>query len=240
MNKIFDKLYCDDSISFYKDLKYALENNNKKFIVTANPETFMLGREDSEMSKLLLDKNTTIVPDGIGVVKVARKIGYKVTERITGIDIAEKLLEYGNELHKSIYLFGAKEEVILSMNKVLKEKYPNLVLVGSTNGYVKEKDKVFDEISKLEPDIVLVALGIPMQEKLIYKHLDKFKKGIFIGVGGSFDVMSGHKKRAPKIFIRLNLEWLYRVLCEPKRIKRFYNNNVKFLFEAKKIRRNND
>lgn len=236
MKSFFEKLYDKDANSFYSIIKENLENDKKMFIVTANPETFMLGKEDSEMSKLLLDKNTTIVPDGIGVVKVARKIGYKVTERITGIDIAEKLLEYGNELHKSVYLFGAKEEVILSMDKVLKEKYPNLVLVGSTNGYVKDKDKVFGEISKLEPDIVLVALGIPMQEKLIYKHLDKFKKGIFVGVGGSFDVMSGYKKRAPKIFIKLNLEWLYRVLCEPKRIKRFYNNNVKFLFEVKKYK----
>lgn len=236
MKSFFEKLYDKDANSFYSIIKENLENDKKMFIVTANPETFMLGKEDSEMSKLLLDKNTTIVPDGIGVVKVARKIGYKVTERITGIDIAEKLLEYGNELHKSVYLFGAKEEVILSMDKVLKEKYPNLVLVGSTNGYVKDKDKVFGEISKLEPDVVLVALGIPMQEKLIYKHLDKFKKGIFVGVGGSFDVMSGYKKRAPKIFIKLNLEWLYRVLCEPKRIKRFYNNNVKFLFEVKKYK----
>ena len=236
MKEIFDKLYCSDSDSFYKNLKNALEKNKKKFVVTANPETFMLGKADDEMSKLLLDLNTIIVPDGIGVVKVARKIGYKVTERITGIDIAEKLLEYGNDLHKSIYLFGAKEEVIKSMNKVLKEKYPNLVLVGSSNGYVTDKDKVFEKIAKLEPDIVLVALGIPMQEKLIYKHLDKFKKGIFIGVGGSFDVMSGLKKRAPKIFIKLNLEWLYRVLSEPKRIKRFYNNNIKFLFEARKYK----
>lgn len=76
---------------------------------------------------------------------------------------------------------------------------------------------MFEKIAKEKPDIVLVALGIPLQEKLIYKHLDQFNKGIFVGVGGSFDVISGHKKRAPKIFIKLNLEWLYRILKEPKR-----------------------
>ena len=87
------------------------------------------------------------------------------------------------------------------------------------------------EIIKLEPDIVLVALGMGNQEKLIYKHIDKFKKGIFVGVGGTFDVLSGTKKRAPKVFQKLGLEWLYRIVKEPKRIKRFYDNNVKFMFK---------
>ena len=82
----------------------------------------------------------------------------------------------------------------------------------------------------------MVAMGIPKQEKLIYKHLSKFKHGVFIGVGGSFDVISTVKKRAPKLFIKLNLEWLYRIICEPKRLKRFYNNNVKFILNIKKYK----
>ena len=76
-----------------------------------------------------------------------------------------------------------------------------------------------------------MALGIPKQETLIYKHLDEFEKGIFVGVGGSFDVICGLKKRAPKIFIKLKLEWLYRILKEPKRLKRFYQSHVKYLFK---------
>ena len=123
------------------------------------------------------------------------------------------------------------------MKEVLNKNYPKLKIVGATNGYVVDKDGVFKEISKLKPDIVLVALGIPLQEKLIYKHLGKFDKGIFVGVGGSFDVISGHKKRAPKIFIKLNLEWLYRILKEPKRIKRFYDSNIKFMFKVRKYNR---
>ena len=77
---------------------------------------------------------------------------------------------------------------------------------------------------------------MPLQEELIYKHLNDFTKGIFVGVGGSFDVMSGVKKRAPKIFQKLNIEWLYRIIVEPKRIKRFYQNNVKFIFRIKKLK----
>ena len=236
MNELFDKLYSKSEESFYKILNKNLKSNKKMFVVTANPETFMMSENDEEMRKLLLDKDTILVPDGIGIVKVARMINYNVTERIAGIDIANKLLELGNKENKSIYLFGSKQEVIDSMKEVLKEKYPNLELVGASNGYEKDKDKVFEKIAKVKPDIVLVALGIPLQEKLIYKHLNKFDKGIFVGVGGSFDVISGHKKRAPKIFIKLNLEWLYRILKEPKRLKRFYDSNVKFLFKVKKYK----
>lgn len=236
MKKLFEKLYNKDANSFYLTIKENLENEKKSFIVTANPETFMISEADEKMKKLLLDNDTTIVPDGIGIVKASKKTNHKVMERITGIDLAEKLLEYGNELKKSIYLFGSKQEVIDSMREMLNSKYPDLVIAGTSNGYVKDKDNVFAEIAKLKPDIILVALGIPLQEKLIYKHLDKFNKGIFVGVGGSFDVISGHKKRAPKIFIKLNLEWLYRIIKEPKRIKRFYDNNIKFIFKIKKYK----
>ena len=236
MRKLFDKLYKKSAQSFYEILSDNLKNNKKTFVVTANPETFMISEKNEDVRKMLLDKETIMVPDGIGVLKAGKKIGYNIEERITGIDIANELLKFGNEQKKSIYLFGSKQEVIDSMKKVIKEQYPNLKLVGTSNGYVTDKDKVFDEIVKLEPDIVLVALGIPLQEMLIYKHLNRFKKGIFVGVGGSFDVMSGMKKRAPKIFIKLNLEWLYRIMKEPKRLKRFYNSNVKFILEIRKYK----
>lgn len=236
MRKLFDKLYKKGAQSFYEILSDNLKNNMKTFVVTANPETFMISEKNEDVRKMLLDKETVMVPDGIGVLKAGKKIGYNIEERITGIDIANELLKFGNEQKKSIYLFGSKQEVIDSMKIVIKEQYPNLKLVGTSNGYVADKDKVFDEIVKLEPDIVLVALGIPLQEMLIYKHLNRFKKGIFVGVGGSFDVMSGMKKKAPKIFIKLNLEWLYRIMKEPKRLKRFYDSNVKFLFRIKKYR----
>lgn len=236
MRKLFDKLYKKSAQSFYEILSDNLKNNKKTFVVTANPETFMISEKNEDVRKMLLDKETVMVPDGIGVLKAGKKIGYNIEERITGIDIANELLKFGNEQKKSIYLFGSKQEVIDSMKEVIKEQYPNLKLVGTSNGYVTDKDKVFDEIVKLEPDIVLVALGIPLQEMLIYKHLNRFKKGIFVGVGGSFDVMSGMKKRAPKIFIKLNLEWLYRIMKEPKRFKRFYNSNVKFILEIRKYK----
>lgn len=236
MKKLFDKMYKDSAKSFYEILSKNLKDEKRMFVVTANPETFMISDTDKEMEKLLCDKKTVIVPDGIGVVKASHMLGLDVKERITGVDIAAELLKLGDEQNKSIYLFGSKQEVIVSLTKVIEENYPNLKIAGATNGYEKEKDKLFSEAAKTNPDIILVALGIPNQEKIIYRHLEEFKKGIFVGVGGTFDVLSGYKKRAPKIFINLNLEWLYRIMKEPKRFKRFWNNNVKFLLKIRKER----
>ncbi len=236
MRKLFERLYKKSSEDFYKEMYENLKNNKKEFIVTANPETFMKSLEDKEIEKFLLDEKSTLVPDGIGIVKAAHMLDYDVKERIAGIDIATKLLEYGSKLHKKVYLFGSKQEVIDDMKNVIKKKYSGIELTGAKNGYEKDKDKVFLDIVSKKPDIVLVALGIPLQEKLIYKYLDKFEKGIFVGVGGSFDVISGHKKRAPKVFIKLNLEWLYRIMKEPSRLKRFYDSNVKFIFKVRKYK----
>lgn len=132
---------------------------------------------------------------------------------------------------------GAKQEVLQKLVERIKAEYSNIELLGYQDGYIQNKDEAFEQIAELKPDVVLVALGIPAQEQLIYKHYDKFDKGIFVGVGGSFDVLSGTKKRAPKIFIKLNLEWLYRITKEPKRIKRFYVSNVKFISKIQKMKR---
>lgn len=237
MEKFFERMYSSSYQKFEKELEKKLKEEQKMFIVTANPETFMTGANDQEVSQILLDEKVTVVPDGIGIVKGANMLGYEVKERIPGIEIAWSLLKLGNEQKKSIFLLGASEEVKEKMIEKLENDYPNLKILGAINGYGKDKDKDFEKIKKAKPDIILIALGIPAQEKLIYKHLDDFSKGIFVGVGGSLDVISGTKKRAPKIFQNLGLEWLYRLVKEPKRIKRFYNSNVKFILEIKKMKK---
>lgn len=237
MKEYIEKVYKDSFESYFNLVKKDLKEQNKRFIITVNPETLMLSKTDTKIKEMLKSESTSLVPDGIAVIKAGATLGIKIQERITGVDLVEKLLEESNNKCYSIYLFGSKEDVISKMAKKIEEQYLNIKLLGYTNGYVENKDEVMTNISKLKPDIIIVALGIPHQEKLIYKHLSKFKKGIFIGVGGSLDVLSGSKKRAPKLFIKLNLEWLYRIIREPKRLKRFYNNNIKFLIEIRKERR---
>ena len=233
MKEYLKKLYNKEKNKYFKLLENDLKHEHKRFIITVNPETLMLSEKDNELKEILDSKEFSFVPDGIAVIKAARKVGISISERITGIDIAEYLLKLANKNKYSIYLYGAKEEVIESLISKIKKEYNNISIVGYSNGYVENKNKVMEEILKLKPDICMVALGIPHQEKIIYKYINKFKKGIFIGVGGSFDVLSGYKKRAPKIFIKLNIEWLYRIVKEPKRLKRFWNNNIKFLFKIK-------
>ncbi len=147
MNELFDKLYSKSEESFYNILNKNLKSNKKMFIVTANPETFMMSENDEEMRKLLLDKDTILVPDGIGIVKAARMINYNVTERIAGIDIANKLLELGNKENKSIYLFGSKQEVIDSMKEVLKDR--EKLILEMRFGLDGKKPRTQNQIAKV-------------------------------------------------------------------------------------------
>ncbi len=239
MINILNRIYKNSFKDFEKYLKNSIEKNKKEFIITVNPETLIMSEKNIKIREILNNKKYILVPDGISIVKACRKYGINIKQRITGIDITKFLLEEVNIQKKSLYLFGAKKEVIKSFAEKIKKEYKNINLLGYTDGYVKDKDKVFKRIMLLKPDVCLVALGIPAQEEMIHKYIGGFKKGIFIGVGGTFDVLSGHKKRAPQIFIKCNFEWLYRILKEPKRIKRFIKYNIKFYMKIKKIKVDN-
>lgn len=236
MEKYFEKLYTKDFNTFISELADKVKRNEKTFVITANPETLMIGTENEAFDAVLKSEDSTIVADGIGVVKAAQMLNIPVQGRVPGVEIVQELFKILNAEKKSLYLLGAKPEVIEQLVAKIKEEYKDIQIAGYKDGYVKDKDAVFEEIVSLQPDAVLVALGIPTQELLIHKYYDKFDKGIFIGVGGSFDVLSGTKKRAPEIFIKLNLEWLYRIAKEPKRFKRFYDSNVRFIGKIRKMR----
>ena len=234
MKEYLERVYRKRKDEFYQEIEQKLINSEKEFIVTANPEILTMGDKDKEFDKILLDKNITIIPDGIGVIKGAEMLGINIPERITGVELTAELIRLCDKYHKSMYLFGATKEVISKMKILIEQKYSGINLLGTQNGYVEDKNAVMEDIKMKEPDVVLVALGVPKQEKLINEHLQDFDKGIFVGVGGSFDVISGSKKRAPKIFIKLNLEWLYRIAFSPARWKRFYEGNIKYVFKLKK------
>lgn len=232
------KTYRGSKDAFFEELEENLLNNKKMFIVTANPETFMKADSIKEFDNILRNENTTIVADGIGVVKAANYIGINLKERITGVETSYELLKYADKHNKSLYLLGASKDVIELVVQRINREYTGIKLVGYSDGYIKDKDYVFDNIKELQPDIVMVALGVPSQELLIGKHFEDFEKGIFIGVGGTFDVISGKVKRAPKIFQKMNLEWLYRIAGDRTRMKRFYDSNVKFIFKIRNEAKN--
>ena len=231
MKDILEKIYNEEENIFYSILEDLLTTNKKKFIITVNPEIIMKSYKNIEIKEMLLNDNNILVPDGITIIKKAKQYNINIKERITGVDISSKALEICNKNKKSIYLFGSKKEVLDKLIININQKYPNINIVGFSDGYVEDKDKIMQEIISLSPDLILIALGVPNQELLINKYIEKAKKGVFIGVGGTFDVLSGCKKRAPKLFIKLNLEWMYRIICEPTRLKRFIQNNIVFMFK---------
>ncbi len=235
INEYLKRVYGGSAQSYFQRAGSALLDGERLFTVTANPEIIMHADRDPKIRALLLSPDAEIIPDGISVVRAMEILGLNVSERITGVDLAASLLKAAGENGRSVYLLGAKEEVVSALAGKLSSQYPDIT-VNYHNGYDGDKDVIFDEIASLSPDLVLVGLGVPAQELLIYRHLPKFTKGVLVGVGGSFDVLSGSKKRAPDIFVKTNTEWLYRIAREPQRLGRFWNNNVKFLREVRKAR----
>ncbi|MCP8617486.1 WecB/TagA/CpsF family glycosyltransferase [Salirhabdus salicampi] len=197
-----------------------LREGEKQFIVTANPEIVMRANEDPSY-KERIQQADYVLPDGAGIVIASKWLRDPVEERITGFDLMCKLLDYAQENGLSCYFLGAKEEVNTKMIGRLIQMYPKLKIAGYHHGYITLDDEtIVNEMKETKPDLVFVALGFPRQEEWIHMHYHKFEKGLFMGVGGSFDVLAGVVDRAPKFWIRLNMEWFYRLVKQPFRWKR--------------------
>lgn len=211
------------SVTSYEDLKNCInediKNNKKSFIVAINPEKILKARKDKKLKKLLNNADYQI-PDGIGVIYASKLQKGQIKSRITGIDCMEMLCEESALKGYKIFLYGAKKEAINEAKKKLEEKYNHIKIVGAMDGYEKDNEKIIKAVNKSKADIIFVALGSPKQENWIIDNKDKVCAKIFQGVGGSFDVISGNIKRAPKWMQNMGLEWLYRLIKEPKRIFR--------------------
>lgn len=172
--------------------------------------------------KNFTSENSVIIPDGVGTVIASKMVGNKVKEKIAGIEVMEEIIKLCEKEKKGIYLLGTKEETLNKCINNLKIKYPNLNILGSHNGFfdLNKCDEIINEINIVQPYALFVAMGAPRQEIFITKYIGNIKSTIFMGVGGSFDVIAGEVKRAPKWMISIGLEWLYRVAKEPWRIKR--------------------
>lgn len=197
-----------------------IENDEKCFIVTANPEIIMETRDNNNYKRIVKSADF-IVPDGIGIIYASQFKGEPLKERIAGFDLMMDFLHIANERGNKCYFLGGKPEVNKKMIKKIKCDFPNLKITGSHHGYFDiNNEEIPKNIAKGKPDFIFVAMGFPRQEEWIYKYQHLFEKGVFMGVGGSFDVLSGSTRRAPDLWIKLHLEWLYRLLKEPTRWRR--------------------
>lgn len=213
-----DKVNMNKAVEIAK--KYLAE---EKFhmIFTPNPEMIINANQDEEF-KTILNSSSLNIPDGNGVIWASKKMREPLEERVAGFDFIHKLFELGKDKNINFYFLGSKPGVADKAKENLKKSHEYINVVGTQDGYFKEDDeeRIINDINQKQTDILLVALGSPKQEKFIYKYKDKLNCKIAIGVGGCFDVISGEVKRAPAIFIKLKLEWLYRGLSDFKRLKR--------------------
>lgn len=209
--------------SLLKD--WLTEKRNKpKFIVTANPEIVMSANQTSAESirfKNILLSADVITADGIGVILGSKILNGRLKERVTGADLAHDLIEYCNQEGYRVFLFGAAPESNEKALEKLKTRFPHAIFKGQ-HGFVnnEEIEEVKDQIQQFQPHLLLVGLGSPKQEMFIYENLQKLNVPLSIGIGGMIDIFSGTVKRAPKIMRDTGTEWLYRLITQPKRIRR--------------------
>nr|WP_263313779.1 WecB/TagA/CpsF family glycosyltransferase [Mammaliicoccus sp. Marseille-Q6498] len=191
------------------------------FIVTANPEIAHYAYNNNHYQRRIRQADY-IVPDGIGIVKAAKYLNTPLKERVPGIELMEEMLNIANASSKKVFLLGSSKEGVKETRKILERQYPNITF-DHKHGYKHVLDhKVTSKIKKFNPDFIFVAMGYPKQEDWIYYNRHHFEHTVMMGVGGSFDVISGNVKRAPKMFIKLNLEWFYRIVTDLKRLERAF------------------
>lgn len=212
-----------------KILNSFLKSEKLNKIYTPNTEIVMAAKNDEGL-KTLINKGDLILADGIGLIYASKMRKKPLKERVTGFDSSIELLKMANKDALKVYFLGGKEGIAKRAAENVKREYENLIICGYHNGYFKgahtgdinspEEEEIIRQINEKNPHIIFVGLGFPKQEIWIDKNYDRLKGKIIIGNGGVLDILAGAAKRAPEIFIKLNLEWFYRLITDPKRIKR--------------------
>jgi N-acetylglucosaminyldiphosphoundecaprenol N-acetyl-beta-D-mannosaminyltransferase len=211
-------------------IKKYLNSADKKTICFISAHCVNVARKDSEY-KSIVNNFDLILPDGIGMAFAGMMNKTPIKENLNGTDLIPRLFNDLKQL--KVFLLGGKPGVVEKVKVNLENKFPSINIVGYMHGYFSDEKEICNEMSKCNPDIILVAMGVPLQEKLIQKNKDKINTKLFIGVGGLFDFIAGINKRAPKCMRKLGLEWIYRIYQEPKRMwKRYIIGGPVFFYHA--------
>ena len=228
MNTYVNALTLDETI---KEVEKIICRGVPTQHVVVNASKVNLMEADNELAKIVNDC-PLINADGASIVWAAKKLGVPLTERVTGIDLFQELVKLSAEKGYKIYLFGAKEEVVVKVKAIFEERYSGIRIVGYRNGYFTEADEpqIVADMAASGADMMFVAFSSPKKEYWVHKYLDQVGIPFVMGVGGSFDVVAGVTDRAPKWMQDHGLEWFYRFIQEPGRLwKRYIVGNAKFV-----------
>ncbi|MTI80435.1 MAG: WecB/TagA/CpsF family glycosyltransferase [Firmicutes bacterium] len=213
-----------DALNMQETVKRVVEfvhSDRPHRVITLNPEYLYQAQTRRDLLDLA-NSADLVTPDGTGIVWACKTAGFPVPERVTGIDLMLHLCEQGSHEGWRVFLLGAAPGVAEEAAEKLKQQYPGLEIAGTHDGYFKdaESEQIAGMINESKPHLLFVALGMPRQEQWIAKYQPKMGVPCAIGVGGSFDVISGRKQRAPEWTQKMKVEWLYRLAKEPSRLKR--------------------
>lgn len=228
LNTFVDALTMDETL---ERIQKYIENKECVQHVVINAGKVNLMQQNKELTKIV-NSCPLINADGQSIVWGSKILGNKLPERVAGIDIFTELVRISAEKGYKPYFFGAKEEVVTEVVRKFKEMYPSLNVAGYRNGYFTEDEskKIAEDIRKSGADILFVAFSSPKKEFWIKEHMDIMKVPFAMGVGGSFDVIAGKTKRAPKWMQKCGLEWFSRFIQEPIRMwDRYIVGNFKFI-----------
>lgn len=228
LNTYVNALSLDETVREVEEIIAAGEPTQH---VVVNASKVNLMEADPELAKIV-NACPLINADGASIVWAAKKLGVPLAERVTGIDLFQKLIELSAEKGYKLYLFGAKEEVVARVKSIFEESYPGIQIVGYRNGYFTEEDEpqIVADMAVSGADMMFVAFSSPKKEYWVHKYLDQIGIPFVMGVGGSFDVVAGVTDRAPKWMQDHGLEWFYRFIQEPGRLwRRYIVGNAKFI-----------
>jgi N-acetylglucosaminyldiphosphoundecaprenol N-acetyl-beta-D-mannosaminyltransferase len=222
-------IYTHGIKQLLSDLK---KRTGKTHIISGNAEVLKQPLSNKDIYNLFASKENIIIPDGISVYYPVKRKS-RDCQKLPGIELMQTLLESFQISGKSIYFLGAKQKVVTKMINKFGIEYPQLKIAGFHNGYFDKENcsDIISDIKKSQAFALFVALGAPAQENFIFKYMNELPCLVYMGVGGSFDVLSGTIKRSPQWMCNLELEWLYRLIADPSKTGRMWNN-ISFTIKA--------
>ena len=208
----------NQALTLIRDMALSIESHQ---VIPVNPELIMTAQKD-EIFRRVLNSVALVLPDGVGILVAARLVGLRVKERVTGVDTVCSLVNVARENGLRLFLLGAAPSVAERAAKRLQEQCPGLEIAGTYAGSPdpREEEEICNRIRAATPQILLVAYSAPQQELWVARNLEKLNVPVAMCVGGTFDFISGFVARAPVWMQRLGLEWMFRLIREPRRFRR--------------------